>query len=155
MTLPPFPAPANLLLSPPFFNGSSKNIEQCPTDPGAYLVWVWLDTPLKIERPRPAQLASGFYCYAGSARGPGGLKARLLRHLRPDKKVRWHIDQLTTKANHSAAWAWPDGEECQLIQTLIHQQGFSIPQPGFGSSDCRCCPAHLLAWHPHSALPKS
>jgi Uri superfamily endonuclease len=40
-------------------------------------------------------LPAGRYLYCGSAKGPGGLKARLSRHMRRGKSVRWHIDRLT------------------------------------------------------------
>jgi len=34
----------------------------------------------------------GFYAYCGSAMG--GLRARINRHLRSEKKARWHVDYL-------------------------------------------------------------
>ena len=37
-----------------------------------------------------------------------------------------------------------DGEECNLVERLAGA-GASAPIPGFGGSDCRTCPAHLLA----------
>jgi Uri superfamily endonuclease len=39
-------------------------------------------------------LPAGRYLYCGSAKGRGGLKARLSRHMRRGKSVRWHVDQL-------------------------------------------------------------
>ena len=40
-------------------------------------------------------LAAGQYAYVGSAHGPGGLRARVGRHLRAEKPLHWHIDYLT------------------------------------------------------------
>jgi len=39
-------------------------------------------------------LLPGYYIYIGSAFGPGGVRARMLRHLRADKPKHWHIDYL-------------------------------------------------------------
>jgi Uri superfamily endonuclease len=101
-------------------------------------------------------LAAGWFVYAGSARGPGGLKARLARHLRREKRIRWHIDQLTTRADALLALPFADGPgapaptECALIARLLESGLFAPPVNGFGSSDCRACPAHLLAWRPRA-----
>ena len=38
-----------------------------------------------------------------------------------------------------------EGLECDLASNLMAQQGASVPVPGFGSSDCRRCSAHLVA----------
>ena len=41
---------------------------------------------------RRASLTEGTHVYVGSARGPGGLRARISRHLRREKKERWHVN---------------------------------------------------------------
>ncbi|MBB4285148.1 GIY-YIG nuclease family protein [Roseospira goensis] len=121
-----------------------------PAVAGAYLLAVWLPAPVAlpprlVTAARPA-LAPGWVVYAGSARGPGGLRARLARHLRPDKRRRWHVDWPTT-APGARIWvqAVPGGDECALVARLLAEAGATVPVPGFGSSDCRTCPAHLLA----------
>lgn len=117
-----------------------------PSGPGAYLLIVGLSKALPLAIPRFAgtRLAPGTYVYAGSARGPGGLRARVGRHLRGEKTVRWHIDHLTT--GRRAVWAsvYPDTDECSLVTRLLAGGAFETPLPGFGSSDCRTCTAHLL-----------
>ena len=128
------------------------SIEECPKSPGFYALWIALDQALTLQRPTPARLPPGLYCYLGSARGPGGLQARLRRHLRTDKSIRWHIDQITKGTQASLAWAWTDESgiagECDLVARLgAHPRAFH-PIPGFGSSDCKCCRAHFLAFHP-------
>ncbi|MDC7789088.1 GIY-YIG nuclease family protein [Rhodoplanes sp. TEM] len=95
-------------------------------------------------------LAPGRYLYCGSARGPGGLRARIARHLRRRKTLRWHVDRLTTRGTVIAVWAVPDGDECALAGALA---GLPVPIPGFGASDCRRCPSHLFAWPDGAALP--
>jgi Uri superfamily endonuclease len=87
----------------------------------------------------------GCHIYAGSAYGPGGLHARLRRHLNPAKTVHWHVDRLTTNADDMAALAVPDGRECRLVEALLGSRQFRIAVPGFGSTDCRNCEGHLLA----------
>ncbi|MBU7005001.1 MAG: DUF123 domain-containing protein [Theionarchaea archaeon] len=85
----------------------------------------------------------GIYCYVGSAFGPGGLKARVSRHLRHEKPLRWHIDYLTTSSHFvpRKVFASDKRAECDLAFLLAEIfRGHS----GFGSSDCRC-PTHLFA----------
>ena len=112
---------------------------------GAYLLLVVLTVPLRVVLPqRPeAVLLPGRYLYAGSARGPGGLRARLARHMLADKKPHWHIDRLTGAGAVEGAWVVPGGDECALVAALAH---LPVPMPGFGSSDCRVCASHLLYW---------
>lgn len=113
--------------------------------PGAYVLLLRIDTPAPLpERFGGALLPPGLYAYCGSARGPGGLRARLSRHFRRDKTKRWHIDWLTTMATEIAALAVPGGDECTLRAALARLPGTSHPVPGFGSSDCRDCPSHLV-----------
>ncbi len=59
-------------------------------EPGAYLLLIDLAAPLALAIPRlgVATLAPGRYVYGGSAYGPGGLRARIGRHLRADKTPR-------------------------------------------------------------------
>ncbi len=113
--------------------------------PGAYILVVALDRPLDPALAcRSGSLVPGLYAYCGSAYGPGGLAARLARHLRPDKRPHWHIDRLTAAGRILAAYAQPGGSECALVEELRKLPETRIPLPGFGSSDCRRCPAHLI-----------
>jgi Uri superfamily endonuclease len=116
-------------------------------EPGAYLLLIDLAAPLALELSRlgAATLAAGRYAYGGSAYGPGGLKARIGRHLRRDKPLRWHVDRLTAAGQVVGLRAVPGGRECDLVRALLELPGTSVPVPGFGSTDCRTCPAHLVA----------
>lgn len=118
---------------------------EAPDAAGAYLLLVTVPLPMRVALPqRPeAMLPAGRYLYAGSARGPGGLRARLARHLRADKKPHWHIDRLTMTGTVAGAWIFPGGDECAIVAALAH---LPVLLPGFGSSDCRRCISHLLAW---------
>lgn len=113
---------------------------------GAYLL------SIRLERAVPADglarfragFAPGDYVYAGSAYGPGGMAARLRRHFRKDKRLRWHVDRLTVAADRVAALALAGGNECALVEKLLAGGAFRIAAKGFGSSDCRRCESHLL-----------
>ena len=70
---------------------------------GAYLLLVELAKPLSLtQRGKPVSLAAGTYAYCGSANGPGGIAARVARHMRKDKKAHWHVDALTVAAREFA-----------------------------------------------------
>jgi len=122
--------------------------QDLPRLPGAYLLIVRLGCAVTLDIPKFAgrALPSGWYLYAGSARGPGGIAARAGRHMRPDKPLRWHIDHLTVAADEIAVLPVPGGGECDLASSLARQNSVSIPLAAFGSSDCRQCLAHLLAY---------
>ena len=119
-----------------------------PAGSGSYLLLVRLAARLTPDLPKFAgcTLSPGWYLYAGSAHGPGGIAARAGRHLRIDKPVRWHIDHLTIAADQVWAAPVPGATECDIAGCLADDDGFSIPVAGFGSSDCRTCEAHLLAY---------
>jgi len=89
----------------------------------------------------------GLYLYVGSARGPGGLKARVGRHLAKVKRVKWHIDYLTVDPDFKVLAVLyassPSISERDIVETLI-KGGFSIAVKRFGSSDDRRVISHLL-----------
>jgi Uri superfamily endonuclease len=108
---------------------------------------------LKATRSQSAQvgkrenidLVPGFYIYAGSARGPGGLKARVARHLRTTKRCHWHIDYLTTRIPVIEVWYSYSSlaDECQWAAALLADRRKYTEVPGLGASDCSC-PSHLF-----------
>ncbi|MCQ4188591.1 GIY-YIG nuclease family protein [Methylocystis suflitae] len=124
---------------------------EAPAALGAYALWLRLEGPLEVQAgKRKGLLPTGDYLYCGSANGPGGLRARLARHMRPHKRVHWHIDQVTAEARLLGAFVEEQGDECALSAALAD---LPIPIPGFGSSDCRRCAAHLRFWPEGAALP--
>ena len=130
-------------------------MDELTTEPGAYLLVIDLDAPLLLDVPKGASAAlpAGRYGYCGSAYGPGGIRARVARHRRQEKSIRWHIDRLTVVGRVIAVQAKPGGRECALMDNLRALPGASVPVPGFGSSDCRRCPSHLAALPPDLTLP--
>ncbi len=114
--------------------------------PGAYVLFIELDETLALRETSPGfqTLAPSCYAYSGSAYGPGGLRARLRRHLNREKALRWHVDHPTAAGWIFALGLAPGGQECALCESLSRQPGVEVPLAGFGSSDCVSCPAHLL-----------
>ena len=124
-----------------------------PAAKGTYALFFLLDQPLTLPVGRwgLVTLPAGWLVYVGSALGPGGLRARLRRHLTPHKRAHWHIDWLTLVHPPDDWLVRADGQrrECDWVQWLAAWPHAQVPLPGFGSSDChRGCPAHLLAFPP-------
>ena len=126
------------------------------SDPGSYALFLNIETDLRVavgglgSRSFPA----GLYVYLGSAQGPGGVAARVNRHLRPVKALRWHIDYVDTVAPIiavSVAYG-PERRECEWSQRVSALAGALVAAPGFGAGDCRSgCRAHF--WRLPAALP--
>lgn len=128
-------------------------MDRLSPDPGAYGLLIRLPRQFRgrIGALGPVTIPPGAYLYLGSAYGPGGLAARLRRHLRADKRPHWHVDHLTLAGTVERVFALPDGRECDLVDRALKLPAIHAPIAGFGSSDCRRCTAHLLAIPDHSA----
>jgi Uri superfamily endonuclease len=91
----------------------------------------------------------GYYVYVGSAFGPGGLRARIARHVGVKKKKRWHIDYLRPFLRLEEVWyslaprslehAWAD----RLLDIAYATSSAVVPLAKFGASDCGC-ETHLV-----------
>jgi Uri superfamily endonuclease len=104
---------------------------------GAYALLISLQAACDITAGRLGLIhfKPGAYLYIGSALG--GLKGRVLRHFRPDKKHHWHIDYLLDYAHIVGVLTLVTEErlECAIASRLgVYFEGV----PHFGSSDCRC-----------------
>ncbi len=123
-----------------------ENLNDMPAVPGAYVLILRLARPVRAvtRRSIDCSIPPGWHVYAGSARGPGGIRARLMRHFRNDKAVHWHIDRLTLVAEELAAIAVEGGAECDLVGRLLRSGRYRAAVSGFGNTDCRCCETHLL-----------
>jgi Uri superfamily endonuclease len=99
---------------------------------------------VQIGRWRRIDLEPGYYIYIGSAFGPGGVQARVLRHCRRTKRKHWHIDYLRPLMHPVGAWYSHETRrlEHRWAQLLGDMNGIS-PVQGFGCSDCRCY-SHLF-----------
>jgi Uri superfamily endonuclease len=127
-------------------------VDRLSSGPGAYGLLIRLKAPFsgKIGALGSITLPPGTYLYLGSAYGPGGLPARLRRHLRKDKRLHWHVDYLTNTGTIEQIFVLPEGQECDLADRALQLSDVHVPVSGFGSSDCRRCAAHLLAVPMHA-----
>jgi Uri superfamily endonuclease len=118
-----------------------------PKQPGSYILIMRLAQPtaLDIGRLGRFDFPAGWYAYAGGARGPGGLGARVSRHRRASKTLHWHVDHLRAHAEVTAVWYTVGNQkrECHWARALSKLQDTCVVAPGFGASDCRCI-THLL-----------
>jgi len=104
---------------------------------------------LRIEVAQPLRLSigrlgtfdfpAGRYTYSGSA--ARNLEARIARHLRQEKTLRWHIDWLLAAPGVAVTTV----RRSQLAECVLNRRsGGRVVVPGFGASDCRAgCGSHL------------
>ncbi|MGQ9479510.1 MAG: GIY-YIG nuclease family protein [Thermoproteota archaeon] len=93
------------------------------------------------------RLPGGCYLYVGSARGPGGVEKRILRHLRRAKKARWHIDYLTMlrSVEIKSVFSLPPEYDEHLLTCMLTYLGFLAVVKGFGSTDSPRDFSHLFS----------
>jgi len=123
---------------------------------GTYLLFLSLQKEINIQVGSLGSISfeKGNFIYIGSALGPGGLKKRVSRHLKQEKKIFWHIDYLLNNdfvdiKVYGAIYS-NKKIECDivhLIKELFNEDLLSIKN--FGSSDCNCV-SHLLFFKIHS-----
>ncbi|MGI9451284.1 MAG: DUF123 domain-containing protein, partial [Geminicoccaceae bacterium] len=78
----------------------ANNPSELTNASGAYLPLI--DIERQVEMPRRfanTVMGVGHYAYAGSAYGPGGIRACCRRQLGRPSKLRWHVDWLTRAAD--------------------------------------------------------
>lgn len=123
-----------------------------PDKPGVYTLIIRADktTTVKVGGLGAQDFPSGYYTYTGSALGEraSGLRGRISRHLKQEKRWRWHIDYLLGSPYASVrAVVYSEnevGRECQIVQGIEGLEDGNVVLRGFGSSDCcRGCQAHL------------
>lgn len=123
--------------------------DDLPELPGAYILEFDLPASVDLSAGRlgVVSLGPGRVRYYGSARGPGGLRARVLRHLEPaNRRDHWHVDALTRAVPVARVLIDIDGRECELVACDLDSGEWSVAVAGFGSSDCRRCRTHLLVF---------
>jgi len=115
--------------------------------PGTYALLLQNEERQEIEVGALGEMTvrPDVYVYVGSAFGPGGLEARVARHVRGDGALHWHVDYLRAVTTLAAVWYTHDPErrECTWAEALRSFSGAAVPLDGFGASDCTC-PAHLV-----------
>lgn len=121
--------------------------------PGTYALLLYAETEFAAEIGRLGRLIGrpGWYVYVGSAFGPGGVRARVGRHLRLNRRsagsqtLRWHVDYLHQHGRIREIWVSYDETRLEHIwaAALAAAPPAEIPLPRLGASDCRC-PSHLF-----------
>jgi len=98
------------------------------------------DRLIEIGKLGKFLIRPGYYVYAGSAFGPGGIKARIAHHAKFSQRPHWHIDYLRSALFLDEVWYTYDSEqhEHQWADILKHLKGATLPIAGFGASDCSC-----------------
>ncbi len=126
-----------------------------PDLPGIYILHMHLpgEQRLRVGKLGEFTFPQGEYLYTGSARGMGGLKGRVGRHLQGGQRCHWHIDWLRGITQVAGCFYMVTNKplECSWSQYMLGTPGAGVPAPGFGASDCRReglnCAAHLI-WMP-------
>ena len=111
-----------------------------PATAGSYILEFNLGKALTVcpGRLGIVLLGPGRLRYYGSARGLGGLKARIVRHLgRDGRRPHWHIDALTALVPVVRVMLSSYHTECDLVQQDLRSGKWIVAALGFGSSDCR------------------
>ncbi len=125
---------------------TSTSPEALPGLPGTYALLLYKGRAgrIRVGRLGTFQFPAGWYVYVGSARGPGGLRARLTHHWQPARSPHWHLDFLRQQAVPIEV-GWKTGArrvECAWARMVGCIPGAALAVERFGSSDCRC-PTHL------------
>lgn len=111
------------------------------TFPRTYQLLIEIERPVRVKVGRLGEFdfPAGRYLYTGSARRH--LEARIARHLRREKTLRWHIDFLLAAPGVGIAGVRRFvEEECAINRATPGE----IVVAGFGASDCRAgCGSHL------------
>jgi Uri superfamily endonuclease len=109
--------------------------------PVSYQLVIEVPSPLHLPVGRLGEheFPAGTYVYTGSARR--GFEARLARHARAEKRLRWHIDYLLAAPGvRIVRVVRSRRDECRLNQAV---KG-TVTVAGFGASDCTAgCGGHL------------
>ena len=111
------------------------------------LVRVWRETVLDVGRLGRVVFPAGHYVYTGRDGSGSGL--RIARHMKKEKRCRWHIDYLTSSDDVTFLEGIVHGSrgdrECDVNRRICGLPGAQVLTPGFGSSDCRRgCRSHLV-----------
>ena len=122
---------------------------------GTYILILHLDHSrmIRIGKLGSFIFPAGYYAYIGSAFGPGGLSARIQRHLGTEKNFHWHIDYLREHALPQEIWISQDKIKREHDWASLMENHFdsSLPVPEFGCSDCDCT-SHLFLFDAHPSF---
>lgn len=116
---------------------------------GIYILEIEAKVNFKLDIKKFTGLTfpAGWYYYVGSAQK--NFHHRVLRHIRKEKKIHWHIDHLTTnkKIDVKSIYIFenkPKQFETDLVKDLVDNIPLKYFADGFGNSDDPVCKSHLL-----------
>ena len=153
------------MTSPPVIEGLF--VISIPKKRGVYILVFHLAKATSIAFDRKGTrhtFPKGWYLYAGSACGPGGLHKRLTRHQRriaDGKKMHWNVDYFREHALLCELWCCETDDrrfEHHWAQAVADLMGATVPVRKFGASDCKAhCPSHFfhLPTRPSTAVFRS
>src|SRR5690606_13427641 len=113
-------------------------------DSGLYILWMRLASSknVTIGSLGTFSFGPGFYAYVGSAQK--NRRARIERHLRREKPLRWHIDYFRPHADIVAVSCVPGRREAECRRVGRRKRAAaSVAAARFGASVCRA-DGHLL-----------
>jgi len=115
------------------------------SQPGTYLITLESRSrqSITVGRNSVIKINPGYYCYVGSAFGPGGVLARVRRHCRISEHKHWHIDYLREATSPTCVWFNHSSTRREHRWAgALGQLPDAEPLHGLGCTDCDC-PAHL------------
>jgi sugar fermentation stimulation protein A len=122
---------------------------------GAYMIVLYLNSNKRIKVGRLGKIyfKKGFYFYVGSAIGKTKIEKRCERHLKKNKKLRWHIDYLRKESSIVKIVAFESKKkiECEITKKILRIADSYVEK--FGSSDCKCV-SHLFYFRNKKSLSK-
>lgn len=125
----------------------SDKLDGISLNSGAYILSICISRKIKLSIGKLGtfELAAGKYSYTGSAMK--NLRSRLERHLRKDKKLKWHIDYLLNSEFVEIVdidiFESTEKMECIINKQYHERTNSTFPILKFGSSDCKFCPSHF------------
>lgn len=120
-------------------------LSQLPAQRGTYALLLYLSraTRVQIGKLGAFDFPRGYYVYVGSARGAGGLRARVTRHWGENKKYHWHIDHVRAVAKPVRVGYSTDARDDECLEAArLQARGGRVIAPRLGASDCACA-THL------------
>ncbi|RLF04954.1 MAG: GIY-YIG nuclease family protein [Thermoprotei archaeon] len=114
---------------------------------GVYTIIISLrtDTEVHVGSLGIIKMEKGFYAYTGSGLGRRALslRGRVLRHLKRDKRLKWHIDYLTSNdMARIIGVVASEAEKSFECKVASHLNEVTRYIKRFGCSDCKCV-SHL------------
>ncbi|MFH7903100.1 MAG: GIY-YIG nuclease family protein [Candidatus Aenigmatarchaeota archaeon] len=94
------------------------------------------DCEIEVGKLGKIRFKKGYYVYIGSSMN--NLEKRILRHLKKDKKIKWHIDYLTTNDSFIIRKIFikeSNKKEEEKISKIFEKYFIFIKN--FGNSDCK------------------